>query len=84
MSCQFDEEVEAMLTEWHTADAKEQQQQQQQQQQHAAVRGSTFAALCDLDVGNGKGCRLRTVVLKSFLSASDKFCKCQGEATKFI
>ena len=49
-----------------------------------AVRGPTFCALVDLDVGKGKGGRLRTSCLKAFTSAAEQFCNSEGECVKFI
>ena len=46
------------------------------------LRGPLFNALHELNVGAGKGGRLRTAVLKAASCAAEKHCSSHGEATK--
>ena len=48
------------------------------------LRGPLFNALHELNVGAGKGGRLRTAVLKAASCAGEKHCSSHGEATKLF
>ena len=50
--------------------------------QARSLRGPLLSALHDLNVGAGKGGRLRTAILKAASCAADKYCSSHGEAAK--
>ena len=49
-----------------------------------SLRASLFAGLSDLQLGVGKGGRLRTAVLKAASAASERHCNSHGERTKLF